>query len=158
MAKRTDITETWGLFDRGHLPYRLLLLAKMIDRVTARQVRAGTGLTLAEWRVLAHAVVLGDANASRIAAAAALDRAEVSRALTGLEKAGLVTRAADPAHGKRQQVKVSPEGLTLHDRFRRERVTFFDTITADLDDRELSTLDEYLLRIARRTEAFDDGE
>ncbi|QNA85477.1 MarR family transcriptional regulator [Sphingomonas sp. So64.6b] len=156
MTKRTDITETWGLFDRGHLPYRLLLLAKMIDRATARQVRDGAGLTLAEWRVLAHAVVLGDANASRIAAAAAVDRAEVSRALLSLEKAGLVTREADPNHGKRQQVNVSPEGLALHDRFRRERITFFDTITADLDDEELGALDGYLLRIARQTQAFDD--
>src|ERR1700754_3270447 len=96
------IPETWQLFDQVHLPYRILLLAKLLDRATARQLRDDEeALTLAEWRVLAHLELLGEASSSRIMSASATDRAEVSRAVASLERADLITRRPDSESRKR---------------------------------------------------------
>src|SRR5687768_12233552 len=55
----------WHLFGQDHLPYRLLLLARMIDRRSARELQK-FGLSLAEWRVLAFIGVTGPASAAQI--------------------------------------------------------------------------------------------
>ena len=53
-----------ALFDERHLPYRVLMLGKMFDRLTAQQVREHAGLSLAQWRVLVHIAVMGSKSAS----------------------------------------------------------------------------------------------
>ena len=40
------LAEAWGVFGPSHVPYRILLLSKMIDRLTTRQVRKLSDLTL----------------------------------------------------------------------------------------------------------------
>jgi DNA-binding MarR family transcriptional regulator len=149
------IPETWHLFDEVHVPYRILLLAKMLDKATAQQLRDEAGLTLAEWRVIAHTAVLEEASASEIAAAAAVDRAEVSRATSSLEKAGLIKRSPDPNNRKRQLIVLTSAGHALHKRTRLSRVKFFKDITATLTPQEYRTLDKTLLKIARQTEALE---
>ena len=108
----SPIPETWQLFDQVHLPYRILLLAKLLDRATARQLREQDDLTLAEWRVLAHLETLGEASSARIATAAAADRAEVSRAVASLERAGLIVRRPDS--GNRKRLLLRPGLLNGH--------------------------------------------
>ena len=68
-------------FGPSHIPYRVLLLGKMIDRVTAQHVRDTAQLTLAEWRVLTHVEMIGKCSAAEVASVAYSDRAEVSRAV-----------------------------------------------------------------------------
>ena len=152
MADNQSISETWHLFDHSHVPYRILLLAKMLDRVTARQIRAEAGLSLAEWRVLAHAAVLGEATANRIATAAGIDRAEASRAVTALLEKRLIGRTPDAANRKRLLIALTEDGLRLHAKVRDKRTAFFAEVTADLAPEELAELDAMLLKIARRTE------
>ena len=147
------IPETWQLFDQVHLPYRILLLAKLLDRATARQLREGDeSLTLAEWRVLAHLELLGEASSSRIAAASAADRAEVSRAVASLESAGLVSRRPDDDNRKRLLLRLTEKGRETHKRVRSGRIAYFEHLLADLDPEERAGLDAALLKIARRVE------
>ena len=149
----TPLPETWQLFDQVHLPYRILLLAKLIDRASAQQLRGEAALTLAEWRVLAHLALLEEASASRIAAAAAADRAEVSRAVTALEKAGLIERQPDPRNRKRMLLRLTERGAGLHRKVRSKRVGYFEHLLQDLDADERAALDAALAKIARRVEA-----
>jgi DNA-binding MarR family transcriptional regulator len=148
----SPLPETWQLFDQVHLPYRILLLAKLLDRATARQLREQEDLTLAEWRVLAHLETLGEASSARIAAAAAADRAEVSRAVASLEKAGLIVRRPDSENRKRLLLRLTDEGRKLHRAVRAKRVAYFEYLLADLDEDERTSLDAALLKIARRVE------
>jgi DNA-binding MarR family transcriptional regulator len=148
----SPLPETWQLFDQVHLPYRILLLAKLIDRATARQLRDQEDLTLAEWRVLAHLETLGEASSARIAAAAAADRAEVSRAVASLEKAGLIVRRPDSENRKRLLLRLTDKGQQVHRAVRAKRVAYFEYLLADLDRDERSGLDAALLKIARRVE------
>lgn len=148
----SPLPETWQLFDQVHLPYRILLLAKLLDRATARQLRDQEDLTLAEWRVLAHLETLGEASSARIAAAAAADRAEVSRAVASLEKAGLIVRRPDSGNRKRLLLRLTARGRQVHRTVRAKRVAYFEYLLADLDGEERSSLDAALLKIARRIE------
>lgn len=144
------LPETWQLFDQVHLPYRILLLAKLLDRATARQLREQEALTLAEWRVLAHLELLGEASSARIAAAAAADRAEVSRAVASLEKTGLISRRPDSGNRKRQLLRLTGQGREIHRRVRASRVAYFEHLLADLDEEERTRLDAALRKIAAR--------
>lgn len=146
------LPETWQLFDQVHLPYRILLLAKLLDRATARQLRDQDDLTLAEWRVLANLETLGEASSARIAAAAAADRAEVSRAVASLEQAGLIVRRPDSGNRKRLLLRLTEKGRQVHRAVRAKRVAYFEHLLADLGEEERSRLDAALLKIARRVE------
>jgi len=146
------LPETWQLFDQVHLPYRILLLAKLLDRATARQLRDQDDLTLAEWRVLANLETLGEASSARIAAAAAADRAEVSRAVASLKQAGLIVRRPDSGNRKRLLLRLTEKGRQVHRAVRAKRVAYFEHLLADLGEEERSRLDAALLKIARRVE------
>lgn len=151
--RENHLPETWQLFDRVHLPYRILLLAKLLDRATARQLREDVeAVTLAEWRVLAHLELLGEASSSRIMAASATDRAEVSRAVASLEKAGLITRQPDSENRKRLLLRLTDKGKETHGHVRARRVTYFEHLLQDLDTEQRAALDDALLKIARRVE------
>jgi DNA-binding MarR family transcriptional regulator len=84
----------WQLFGQDHLPYHLLLLARMIDRQSSRDLQRH-GLSLAEWRVLAFIGTAGPASASTVGKVGEIDRAEISRAVSRLETKGLIARSGD---------------------------------------------------------------
>ena len=143
------LAEAWGMFGPSHVPYRILLLSKMIDRLTTKQVRKLTGLTLAEWRVVAHLAAIGKTSAARISKAAMVDRAEISRAVRALSEKGLIARLSDPADQRIAVLGLTDEGRSLFDATQSKRVAFFAELTDELDDEELQQLDSYLFRIAK---------
>lgn len=143
--------EAWRLFPPTHVPYRLLLLAKMLERQTVVQLRDIADLSLAEWRVLAHLAVMGEKTASALSTAAFVDRAEVSRALAGLETRGLVGRRSNPRNRKSPLLFLTDKGGDLQRRVQQQRVGFFAEVTADLCSEELALMDRWLLKMALRT-------
>ena len=81
-----QLPATWTLFGEEHLPHRLLLLAKMIDRETSRQLQDDFAISVAEWRVLAFVCASGPASASDIGTAGQIDRADISRAVNNFDR------------------------------------------------------------------------
>ncbi len=146
------LEDAWRIFDARHLPYRLLMLGKMLDRLSVQHVRDYAGMSLAEWRVLAHLAVMGSKSASEVSTAALVDRAEVSRAVRSLEEAGLDSRNDNPRNRKSSLLALTPAGQAVFDRVHRERRAFFDALTADIDSEGLVQLDSLLLRMARRAD------
>ena len=142
------IPKVWHLFGNDHLPYRLLLLARMIDRETQKTLNDSFGLTLAEWRLLAIATSIGPCTASEIGQAGEIDRAEISRALRKLEPAGLIKRKQAPDHGKRLIITPTAKGQKLADKVKAERRRFFESIMSGLSREERSELDRQLLAMA----------
>ncbi len=139
-----ELPKVWNLFGEDHLPYRLLLLARMIDRETAKQLQSMFGLTLAEWRLLAIATALGPCSASEIGAAGEIDRAEISRAFRSLSAAGLMKREPDPAHKKRMIITPTSKGLEIHREISEERRAFFRSVLSGLAREERADMDKYL--------------
>lgn len=144
------LDERWTNVAPQNLPYHILLLSKLLDRVTAQHVRETADLSLAEWRAMAHVDYLGTCSASQVANLAFVDRAEVSRALTTLEARGLVYREPHPKKKNSRLVSLTEEGKKVHATVRGERGKFFDDWVADLNAQERRQLDAGLRRIIRR--------
>ena len=137
-------------FGPSHIPYRILLLGKMIDRVTAQHVRDTAQLTLAEWRVLTHVEMIGKCSAAEVASVAYSDRAEVSRAIGSLEERGLVQREANPRNRKSSLVSLTAEGKAVHTAIRGERGKFYEQWLTDLSDAERAAFNDGLDKLTRR--------
>ena len=137
-------------FGPSHIPYRILLLSKMIDRVTAQHVRDTAQLSLAEWRVLTHVEMMGKCSAAEVASVAYSDRAEVSRAIGSLEKRGFVQREANPRNRKSSLVSLTDAGKAIHAAIRGERGKFYGQWLTDLSDAERVALNESLEKVTRR--------
>jgi DNA-binding MarR family transcriptional regulator len=137
-------------FGPSHIPYRILLLSKMIDRVTAQHVRDTARLTLAEWRVLTHVEMMGKCSAAEVASVAYSDRAEVSRAVGSLEKRGFVQREANPRNRKSSLVSLTEAGKAVHKAIRGERGKFYEQWLTDLSNVERAALNESLEKVTRR--------
>lgn len=137
----------WHLFGDDHLPYRLLLLARMIDRQSARELQK-VGLSLAEWRVLAFIAVAGPASASKIGKFGEIDRAEISRAVGKLSAKGLIERRTDDNHRKRFIITLTDAGQRLFDEVREERRRFFRGMTGELSQAEREAMEHGLETMA----------
>lgn len=137
----------WQLFGLDHLPYHLLLLARMIDRQSGRELQKH-GLSLAEWRVLAFVGVAGPASASKIGKIGEIDRAEISRAVGKLQAKGLIERQPDETHGKRFFISPTEAGERLFKKVREERRSFFRGMTEGLTSSEQALIDKGLETMA----------
>ncbi|WP_336982066.1 MarR family transcriptional regulator [Altererythrobacter fulvus] len=143
-----NLPATWHLFGAEHTPFQLLLLAKMIDRVSARQLVSTYGISLAEWRVLAFVCSAGPSSASEIGAAGEIDRAEISRAVNKLLEGGLITR--EPSEDNRRRLIISPTtaGEAQYRKIRDERRAYFQSIMAVIPDEERGRFAQHLQALA----------
>jgi len=74
------------------LPYQLVVLAGRVSRDFSTIYREKYGLSVSEWRVLAHLSQAGAVSVREIHAKVDMDKSKVSRAASRLEKAGYVTK------------------------------------------------------------------
>lgn len=145
---RKLIMETWGAFGADYVPYRILMLSKLLDRHATQQVRGIADISLAEWRVLAHLNASGKQSASEISSAALVDRAEVSRAVKRLEQNKYLKREPNPANKISFLLKLTSKGKTVCDRIYAARRGFFSEITKALSSSDLKKLDHMIYDIA----------
>jgi DNA-binding MarR family transcriptional regulator len=144
------LEERWAIVSPRNLPYHILLLGKLIDRVTAQHVRTLADLSLAEWRAMAHIDYLKVCSAREIANLAFVDPAEVSRAVRSLEERGLVRREVNPKNRKASIVSLTKEGKVVHKKIRGERGQYFEDWVTDLSETDREELYVMLRNIIRR--------
>ena len=143
----------WSLFGPDHLPYRLLLLARMIDRQAFRQLQQEFDITLAEWRVLAFTCAAGPATASTVGHSGGIDRAEISRAVVRLEAKGLVTRQPDPSNRHKLIISPTVAGQSLFVQIRDDRRAFFRGLLADVGADERAIIEAAIEGMALKISA-----
>jgi DNA-binding MarR family transcriptional regulator len=97
------------------LPYRLNTTADGVSRAFARRYRDEFGLSIAEWRVLAHLhAARGQPVSVRdIEARAGMEKSMVSRAAARLTGAGHVARTAQHADRRLLHLTLTPQGRAL---------------------------------------------
>jgi DNA-binding MarR family transcriptional regulator len=136
------------LFADDAVLQRLLLLAKMIDRLTSRQLQVEFGMSVAQWRVLAFVCLSGPATAAFIGDAAEVDQAEISRAVKVLVERQLVSREFQPGNRKRLIIAPTHEGLGLYQLVREKRQAYFKRMTRSLTESQATQLNRCLCIIA----------
>jgi DNA-binding MarR family transcriptional regulator len=96
------------------LPYRLAVAAEAVSRSLAAIYRERFDLTREEWRVLAMLAEMGELKSSELGARTTLDKMQVSRAVTRMERDGLLERETDAADRRNLIVRLTPAGRALH--------------------------------------------
>ena len=148
-----ELPAIWHLFGDGGLSQRLLVLAKMIERVASRKLQEGFGISVAQWRVLAFVCMSGQATASFIGDSAEVDPAEISRAVKTLVDRKLVTRAFEPGNRKTLIIAPTAEGRELFLKIRHQRQDYFSRITKSLSPSSKASVNRALTQIAQEVVA-----
>ncbi len=97
----------------GFLPYRLAVAAGRVSRAFADRYRREFGISIAEWRVLAHLAQAGAVSVREIHARADMDKPKVSRAASRLATAGLVTKREHRDDGRLVALELTDAGRQL---------------------------------------------
>ena len=96
------------------LPYRLSVAAARVSRGFAARYRAEFGLTIPEWRVLAHlSAAGGPVSVREIHARVDMDKPKVSRAAARLEKAGHIAKSENAADRRLVALSLTQAGRDL---------------------------------------------
>jgi DNA-binding MarR family transcriptional regulator len=142
--------KAWRLGGRDYLPYRITLLAKLFDRWNTRLLQDASGLSVAEWRVLAQLHIASPASVRQLAEQAFVDRAEVSRAAASLKRRGFVERKDNPRDRRSPLLFCSEQGRALARRVSAQRREFHKALTDLIPPDQVEALDAAMLVLARR--------
>lgn len=118
----------------GFLPYRLNAAAARISRGFARRYREDFGLSIAEWRVLAHlhAAAGQPVSIRDIEASADLEKSTASRTAARLAEAGLVARTARDSDRRLLTLTLTEAGEKLMARLIPVALEFQSELLAEL--------------------------
>ncbi len=130
----------------GFLPYRLSVAANRISRRFAALHQARTGLSIPEWRVLAHLDRSGAVSVRDITARVYLDKSIVSRAAARLEQAGLLCKSGHDADRRLVTLELTDQGRALMRRMGRIADAFQAELLAELGP-EADAFDRALTRL-----------
>jgi len=98
------------------LPYQLAVASARISKGFADRYRAEFGLTIPEWRVLAHLAQSGSVSVREIHARVDMDKSKVSRAAARLEGAGLIEKRENSEDRRLLDMRLTDKGRALIDR------------------------------------------
>lgn len=144
-----QVAAAWRVGGSDYLPYRITLLAKLLDRCTNRLLQASSGLSVAEWRVLAQLAIQSPASVRQLAEQAWVDRAEVSRAAASLERRGFVERRENLKDRRSPLLYCSDEGRDLYRRVAPSRHEFHRSLTDLLSPVQAGQMEAALLTLAQ---------
>lgn len=95
------------------LPYRLIAAANRTSRAFAERYREEFGITIPEWRVLAHLNHAGAVSVRDIEARVDMEKSKVSRAASRLEEGGYITKEVHDGDRRLLELRLTPEGRAL---------------------------------------------
>jgi DNA-binding MarR family transcriptional regulator len=95
------------------LPYQLAVASSRISRQFAERYKAEFGLTIPEWRVLAHLAQSDAVSVREIHARVDMDKSKVSRAAARLEAAGLIEKRENPEDRRLLDMRLTAKGGAL---------------------------------------------
>jgi len=109
--------QPWGItmsFDlSAFLPYQMAVVSSRISREFAERYRAEFGLSIPEWRVLAHLAQSDAVSVREIHARVDMDKSKVSRAAARLESAGLIEKRENTEDRRLLDMRLTPKGQDL---------------------------------------------
>ncbi|MCF8511383.1 MAG: MarR family transcriptional regulator [Rhodobacteraceae bacterium] len=95
------------------LPYQLAVASSRISREFAERYRAEFGLSIPEWRVLAHLAQSDAVSVREIHARVDMDKSKVSRAAARLETSGLIEKRENAEDRRLLDMRLTDKGRAL---------------------------------------------
>lgn len=145
------------------LPYRVSILANTVSHTLARLYEKRFGITIPEWRVIA---VLGSGetlSAGEIAQRTAMDKVQVSRAISRMLASNLILREAGDTDRRKALLTLTPKALEIYDEIVPMALDYQDELTNTLSREETEQFDRLLTKLQGRAEQLErnsenDGE
>ncbi len=134
------------------LPYRLSVLANTVSHTVARLYDKRFGITIPEWRIIA---VLGGGetlSAGEIAQRTAMDKVQVSRAISRMLVSDLILRESGDTDRRKALLTLTPKALTIYTDIVPMALAYEADITDALSDEERALLDQLLTRLQARAD------
>jgi DNA-binding MarR family transcriptional regulator len=147
-ANLGPLEPVWRLGGADYLPLKLLLVAKLIDLHVERLLKEKSGISVAEWRVVAQLGVLHNGSVREMARQACVDPAEVSRSIASLEKRGFVERHINVRDRRSPRFSLTAEGKAHFASFRPHWRRFQKALVAKLSAAERDLTEHALMVIA----------
>lgn len=122
------------LFDLdAFLPYRLAVASSHVSREFAALYQEEFGISLPEWRILAHLSQTDRVSVRDIHKRVDMDKSKVSRAAARLERAGLVEKLLNPYDRRLVSLSLTGDGRALIARIIPVALAFQEQLLARLD-------------------------
>lgn len=122
------------------LPYRLSVLAQLVSESLHDLYAEPFGLSVTQWRVMAALGRFAPLTATEVGLRIVMDKVAVSRAVAGLMKRDLVERATDREDRRREPLRLTAKGRTMHDQIVPLALKYEADLYAALSPEERSTL------------------
>lgn len=120
-------------FDLDHfLPYRLAVTATQVSRMFEARYAQEAGLSIPEWRVMAHLGAQGAVSIRDITLRVNLDKSVVSRAASRLEGRGLIRKSANKEDLRLLSIELTEAGNVLMGRLGQIATAFQAELMAEL--------------------------
>lgn len=114
------------------LPYQLAVASARVSKGFAERYRAEFGLSIPEWRVLAHLAQSGAVSVREIHARVDMDKSKVSRAAARLESAGLIEKRENAEDRRLLDMRLTDKGRDLIARIMPIADAYQDAVLAQL--------------------------
>ncbi len=135
------------------LPYRLAVTARAISNELAERYEKAFGISIPEWRVIAHLADVKSCSSGDICNRTCMDKSKVNRAVTRLEAAGLISANLDSSDRRLNSLCLTRRGRAVYDRIAPVALDVQAQLLSALGAAEssqiLATLDKLETSIAR---------
>jgi DNA-binding MarR family transcriptional regulator len=147
-----EVAHLLPLYDIGghsYFGYRMVLAAKLFDRRIVDLLDESGHLTLQQWRVISQLGLLSTGTVRSMADGAAVDRAEVSRAVQELTRRGLVKREENATDKRSPTFTLTDAGQKIYGATRKPIVKFIEHLVVGLEPKELEAANRVLWAITK---------
>src|SRR3954464_16084281 len=138
-AKTLEVSGPMVVLER-FLPYRLNVLASLTSNALAQIYAERFGLTIPGWRVVATLGQYGFRTARDIAAHGVMHKSTVSRAVSELQKRGLIQRRANHEDRREELIELTPDGRRIYEALAPEVLAFEERLISVLTRGEQESL------------------
>jgi DNA-binding MarR family transcriptional regulator len=136
------------------IPYRLSILSNRVSSAIAGEYSGRFGLTIPEWRIMA---VLGGTpglSAREVAERTAMDKVQVSRAVTRLLRSRRVQKQAHDTDGRITLLSLSAKGRAIYDEIVPLALHLEDLFLSALTAEERKSIDLLMTKLMRQAKLF----
>lgn len=141
-----------GLVLEEFVPYRLAVLADRVSRALGETYRSRFGVSIPEWRVLAHLGPDGPLSAGEISARTRMEKPRVTRTLQRMTDKGLIERETDPNDQRVAVIRLSEQGADLYTRIAPLALRWEEQLLEGLSADERAALRRLLDRLDERVD------
>ncbi|CAM4192174.1 MarR family winged helix-turn-helix transcriptional regulator [Pseudoalteromonas byunsanensis] len=134
------------------LPYRLVKLANKVSAAFSEVYFEQAGLTVPQWRVIAHLAQQKQCSAKQLCDLAEIDKSTMSRAVKQLTDKQLIELCADPNDKRAKLLSLTKDGDVLYAKLSPKALEWEQGLLVELSDDEKHMLRHVMDKIEQQVD------